>query len=76
MPNKHSLFETLIISINDTIVKNFLLKKIQFNDISKLFLKLISRKEFVKYKKVYPSNIDQIIMLNNKISQKVSKIIV
>ena len=76
MPNKHSLFETLIISINDTIVKNFLLKKIQFNDISKLFLKLISRKEFVKYKKVYPSNIDQIIMLNHKISQQVSKTIV
>ena len=76
MPNKHSLFETLIISINDTIVKNFLLKKIHFNDISKLFLKLISRKEFVKYKKVYPSNIDQIIMLNHKISQQVSKTIV
>ena len=76
LPNKHSLFETLIISINDTIVKNFLLKKIQFNDISKLFLKLINRKEFAKYKKAYPSNIDQIIMLNNKISQHVSKIIV
>jgi 1-deoxy-D-xylulose-5-phosphate reductoisomerase len=75
MPNKHSLFETLIISINDTIVKNFLLKKIQFNNISKLFLKLINRKEFVKYKKVYPSNIDQIIMLNNKISKQISKII-
>lgn len=75
MPNKHSLFETLIISINDTLVKNFLLKKIHFNDISKLFLKLISRNEFVKYKKVYPSNIDQIITLNNKISQQVSKMI-
>ena len=76
MPNKHSLFETLIISINDTIVKSFLLKKIQFNDISKLFLKLISRKEFLKYKKIYPSTIDQIIMLNNKISQQVLKITV
>ena len=75
MPNKHSLFETLIISINDTIVKNFLLKKIQFNDISKLFIKLINRKEFVKYKKVYPSNIDQIIIFNNEISHRVSKII-
>jgi 1-deoxy-D-xylulose-5-phosphate reductoisomerase len=75
MPNKHSLFETLIISINDTLVKNFLLKKIHFNDISKLFLKLIGRNEFAKYKKVYPSNIDQIITLNNKISQQVSKMI-
>ena len=35
MPKYHSLFETIIVSANDTIVKAFLNRKIKFEDISK-----------------------------------------
>ena len=75
MPNNHSLYETVIVSVNDTIVNSYLYKKIQFKDISKLFLKLIVKKEFIKYKKIFPKNITQIIKLNNKIAYQVSDII-
>ena len=75
MPKKFSLFETVVISINDAIVNKFLLNKIKFADISKLFLNLIDRKEFKKYKKNLPTNIDQIISLNNSIFNTVSNLI-
>ena len=75
MPKKFSLFETVVVSINDAIVNKFLLNKIKFADISKLFLNLIDRKEFKKYKKNLPTNIDQIISLNNSIFNTVSNLI-
>ena len=75
MPKKFSLFETVVVSINDAIVNKFLLNKIKFSDISKLFLNLIDRKEFKKYRKNLPTNIDQIISLNNSIFNTVSNLI-
>ena len=69
------MFETVVVSINDAIVNKFLLNKIKFADISKLFLNLIDRKEFKKYKKNLPTNIDQIISLNNSIFNTVSNLI-
>jgi len=75
IPKKHSLYETVILSINDTIVDKFLAKKIQFNDISTLFLKFLNKAEFKKYKRKYPKNIMDIINLNNVITKKISMII-
>ena len=72
IPKKHSLYETVILSINDTIVEKFLEKKIRFNDIATLFLKFIDKVEFKKYKKRYPKKIMEIINLNNLISKKIS----
>ena len=37
IPNKHSLFETVLVSTNDTIVKNFLDGKIHFLIFQELF---------------------------------------
>ena len=39
LPNKSSLFETIIVSANDTLVNLFLSKKIKFTDIHKNYLK-------------------------------------
>ena len=75
IPKKHSLYETVILSINDTIVEKFLEKKIRFNDIATLFLKFIDKVEFKKYKKRYPKEIMEIINLNNLISKKISSVI-
>ena len=67
LPAKHSLFETAIVSINDFLVDKFLKKKINFVDISKIFLRLLNSKSYLKYKKIYPRNINDIILLNNNI---------
>ena len=35
LPNRYSLFETVIVSANDTLVELFLKKAIRFTDIQK-----------------------------------------
>jgi len=75
IPHSFSLFETLLVSINDLVVDKYLNKKISFVDISKLIIKLVNLKQFQKYKKIYPKNINEIINLNNKLSLKISKLI-
>ena len=42
LPERDSLFETIIVSVNDCLVKNFLNKKIKFLDITKFFFKIIN----------------------------------
>ncbi len=73
LPEKSSLFETVIVSANDTFVKLFLEKKIRFTDIQKNLFKLIKNKEFEKYKKIEAKNIDEIIKLNNYVRFKILK---
>ena len=75
LPNKHSMFETVIVSINDIIVQKYLDGKIQFNDISKLILKFIKSKEYQRFKHIYPKNINQIMTLKMKINHRISNII-
>jgi len=72
LPNEHSLFETVIVSANDSLVELFLKKKINFLDISKYLLKIINSNEFKKYKHIKPSNIKDIIQLNDYVSLKIS----
>ena len=69
--NKSSLFETVLVSINDELVNLFLEKKIQFIDISKNIIKLSKLKVFNKYKNVKPSNFKEIAKLNNFVKLKV-----
>ena len=74
--NKETLFETVLVSANDRLVKHFLEKKIKFNDISKYLLKIIKRKEFQKYKFKVPLNIDEIRFLNKYVSLKIDNLCV
>ncbi|MDA7714176.1 1-deoxy-D-xylulose-5-phosphate reductoisomerase [Candidatus Pelagibacter sp.] len=76
LPNKDSLFETILVSANDTLVENFLNKKIHFLDISRILLKLLKYKEFQRYKLISPSNIDQIISLNKYVRLKTNNLCV
>ena len=79
LPKKHSLYETVIVSANDALVELFLNEKIKFTDISKNLFKIIKSKEFLKFKKIYPNNIRDILDLNNyvrlKLLKKVYKVI-
>ncbi len=71
LPSKNSLFETVIVSSNDTLVELFLNKKITYKDISSLLLKTIKLKEFQRLKKVYPRKIEDIIKVSNYVSFKI-----
>ena len=66
-----SLFETVLVTANDTYVDLFLKKKIKFNDISKSLLKFLKFSEFKKYKKIYPKNVNEILKLNNYVRLKI-----
>ena len=74
MKNNHSLFETIIVAANDELVEMFLSNKIQFLDISRILLRILKNKEFLKYKQIKPKNIAEILRLNKYVRLKISSI--
>ncbi len=74
IPKNHSLFETVIVSTNDTLVDLFLKNKIKFISMSKIFFSIINHKKFKKYKRIKPKTIDEIIKLNNLVQIKINSI--
>ena len=75
LPDKSSLFETILVSINDKFVELFLNNKIKFTDISKKMNKMLKLYSLKKYKKIKPRNIDEIIKMNTKIKKDIEKFI-
>ena len=71
LPNNTSLFETILVSINDKFVELFLSNKIKFTDISRKMNKMLSLYSFKKYKKIKPKNIEEIIKMNTKIKNDI-----
>jgi len=76
IPDNHSLFETIIVATNDKLVELYLNNKIKFTDIQKNLFKLIKNKEFEKYKKKLPANIEDITKLNDYVRLKIEKNII
>ncbi len=74
LPDQNSLFETILVSANDTLVKLFLKKMISFQDISKILIKVLMLKEFQHYKKALPKNVNEIHSLANYVSLKIKTI--
>jgi 1-deoxy-D-xylulose-5-phosphate reductoisomerase len=72
--DKNSLFETVIVAANDELVSQFLNKKIKFTDLSSKLIKFINLKEFNKYKKIKPKNIESIEKLNQYVRFKINNI--
>ena len=70
LPPKQSLFETVIVSANDTLVELFLNNKIKFIDIQKKLFKIINKKKFLKLRNKYPKKIQDIVKLNNYVRLK------
>ena len=73
LPEKLSLYETIIVSANDALVELYLKEKIKFTDINKKLLKFIQLKEFLKFKKISPNNMNDIIDLNSYVRLKIIK---
>ena len=71
LPANSSLFETILVSINDKLVELFLANKIKFTDIPKKMHNMLDLNELKKYKMIKPRKINDIIFLNNKIRSKI-----
>ncbi len=70
LPKKETLFETLLVSINDELVNLFLQNKISFEDISHKLKFIINNKKFLKYRQKKVNNLAQIEKLNEFVRLK------
>ena len=70
VPKKDTLFETLLVSINDELVSLFLHNKISFDDISKKLKQIINSKTFINYRHKKLQNLTQIEKLNEFVRLK------
>ena len=70
LPKQSSLFETVLITINDYLVFKFLEKKINFQQLNKLIYKISKYKEFQKFKKIRPKNLKEIYNLRDYVHLK------
>jgi 1-deoxy-D-xylulose-5-phosphate reductoisomerase len=74
MPTYNSLFETVIITINDYFVYKFLEKKVSFEEMIFLINKYVNFKKFQKFKKIKPRNVDEIYRLQDYVSIKMDSL--
>ena len=72
LPKYSSLFETVLITVNDYLVYKFLDKKINFQELTKLINQISNLKEFQKFKKIKPRNIKQIYNLRDYVHLKLN----
>ena len=70
LPKYPSLYETVLITLNDYLVFKFLEKKIKFKKLINLINKISNLKEFQKYKKIKAKNVQDIYRLRNYVSLK------
>jgi 1-deoxy-D-xylulose-5-phosphate reductoisomerase len=65
IPSKDSLFETVVITVNDELVNMFLSGKIDFRKLLFYLIKIINFKLFKKYCNIRPKSIKQIYKVRN-----------
>ena len=71
LPEKNSLFETVLVAANDELVKLFLNKKINYSDISSKIIKILSINEFKKLKKILPTKVSDVINTSDIVRKKI-----
>ncbi len=74
LPKSNSLYETILITVNDYLVFSFLNNKINFKKLMLLIFKIVNLEEFTKYKKIKPKKIEDIYKLREYVSLKLSRI--
>ena len=74
LPQKNSLFETILVTVNDEVVRLFLNGKIKFTDIPRIIAKIISLKKYQKYKKKTANKLSKIINLNKFVRLKMKSL--
>ena len=74
LPKNSSLYETVLITINDYLVFEFLKKRITFKKLMNLIIKFSNLKEFQKFKKIKPKNVEDIYRLRDYVSLKINSL--
>ena len=72
LPKNDSLFETVLVSANDRLVELYLNNEIKYTEISSNLLNFLRKKEYIKYKKISPKKISEILKLNNYVRSKIN----
>ena len=72
IPYQISLFETVVVSANDELVRLYLINKIKYNEIYPKLIKVLSLKEFIKLKKVKPNSVSEIMKLDKYVRLKIN----
>ena len=70
LPHISSLYETILVTLNDELVKKFLNRQIKFYQITEYLSKFLKIKEFQKYKSIKPKKIQEIIELSKYVRLK------
>ena len=70
IPKNETLFETILVSVNDELVKLFLKEKISFEDISIFLNRILNNKIFSKYRLKKVNNFREIQKLNEFVRLK------
>ena len=65
----NTYFETILVSMNDALVKKYLENKISYSSIYKIMLKLLKKPEIIKYYSSKPNNINEIRSMVEKVNQ-------
>ncbi len=74
LPSHSSLYETILITINDYLVFKFLDNSINFQKLIDLIIQISNFKEFQKFKKIKPKNVDDIYLLRDYVSLKLDSL--
>ena len=74
LPQKSSLYETILITVNDYLVYKFLENRISFKDLMQMIQKFSNLKEFQKFKKIKAKNIEDIYRLRDYVSLKMNSL--
>ena len=67
-----SLYDTVIVSANDKLVELYLNNKIKYTNITNNLLNFLNKKEYIKYKKLSPKKISDIVKLNNYVRSQIN----
>ena len=72
--NKNTLYDTVITSANEELVKLFLLNKISLRQIVENLTRVINLKEYKKYFSKKPTSLNKILKVNELVRLKTSGI--
>ena len=70
LPERTSLYETALVTINDYYVEKFIKKKISYNELIDYIYKACNLKEFQAYKNIKPKNVNKIYKLRDYVRLK------
>ena len=74
LPNRNSLYETVLVTLNDFFVQKFLDKKISYRQLINYINKFANDRDFLMYRNLKPRKYNDIINLNHLVYLKLNSL--